>query len=142
MAVVHYTNGCGRCGKKSEITDDKDKVTCKRCLKKLETKTEKIVKKAKKKNINIKFKNDKKHGYCLKVNNDAILTLGKDLDSKIGTMMLLKRNGMSSCSIKFKGPVTQMLTNKELNILRNCFSTINNDNGNVTVNDCKEIFER
>lgn len=147
MAVKHFENDgkilCGTKGKNPNITNIKDDVTCKRCLKKLETPSEKTLKKKSKKKLRIYFVENKKFGYCLEINNDALLKLGDNLDDKIGVMIMFKNSGMSSCSMKFTGPVTQMIKTNELNFLREWFFEKRHElNNNLTVLDCKKAFSK
>jgi hypothetical protein len=147
MAVTHFEiDGNILCGSKAKTIKSsavKEDVTCKRCLKKLETPADKTLKKVSKKKINIKFIEHKRFGFCLEINNDAILKLGDDLDERVGIMIMFTNAGMMSTSARFTGPVSQMITKKELDFLKEWFYNKRNENGKVNdiyVSDCKEAF--
>ena len=141
--TMHFENDgkvlCQTKGKKIDCTTDKSLVTCKRCLKKLDPE----FKTRPKKNAKIKFEYivHKKFNHCLKINNDTFLKLGEKLEDPIKMMVVFKAGSMMSTSLKFVGPVISMLTDKELNLLKDWFSAKKEEtNNSITINDVKEAF--
>ena len=137
--VLHYqeVDGkiiCETTKENVETTDLKTEVTCKKCLRK--------IKALSRKKINtIKFIEDRKWGFCLKIRT-VFLKLGDNLDSKIGTMILVNDAGMLSTSMKMYGNVLDLLSIKEANYLRGWFLNFSMSNGGtVLVSDVKEAFQ-
>ena len=139
MTVIHYKTKndeiiCGTKSKKINSTTKKGEVTCKKCLKKLETKVEKYAKKNK-----IKFIINKKFGPCIEI-KEILLKLGDTFTSEIGLMILLSPLGMTSTSMKLAN-VGHFLSNKDINFLRKMFINLKNEHGDVSVLHVQEIFK-
>jgi len=137
--VLHYqeVDGkviCETTKENVETTDLKTEVTCKKCLRKIKALSRKKINK-------IKFIEDRKWGFCLKIRT-VFLKLGDNLDSKIGTMILVNDAGMLSTSMKMYGNVLDLLSIKEANYLRSWFLNFSMGNGGtVLVSDVKEAFQ-
>jgi hypothetical protein len=151
--TIHYTvsvdNKATFCGtkvsEKTSLTTDKDTVTCKRCLKKLNAPTK--VKVAKKDKVvskgkgNVEYVEHEKHGHCLSIGRGTLLRVGKKLDEKVGTMILGSELGMMSTSMKFAGDVGQLISENEITFLKKTFSELKKaGNGVVLVSDVKNAF--
>lgn len=128
--VIHYVKDdqvfCGTKSKTPATTEKFSEVTCKRCLKKMETVTG-----------GFKSFEDKKHGYCLAFRNGNILKIGNDIDDEIGTMLFMGKNGISSTSMKISNS-RGFLNKKEEKYLRNYFDTKKNDLGRKPI--VSEVF--
>ena len=139
MAVIHYITKdgdiiCGTKAKKFASTTNKVKVTCKKCLNKLETKIEKYSKKNK-----INFIINRKFGPCIEI-KEILLKLGDNFTSEIGLMILLSPLGMTSTSMKLAN-VGHFLSNKDINFLRKMFENLKKEHEKVSVLHVQELFK-
>jgi|SRR6056297_543796 len=140
MGINHFKdeNGgvlCKSKGKNINLTDNIKDVTCKRCLKKLES-VEDIIKP----DSEIKFTEHKKLKYCLSI-NDVFLKIGDNLNDKVTKMILSKDGGIVSTNIRFSGKkVLDILSENDILYLYEWFDKRIMENKSVYVYECKEFF--
>lgn len=150
--TVHYTaaENTTLCGTKSKnvptLTTDKALVDCKRCLKKLNAPVKEVKVAKKNKTVskgkgNVEYVKHERHGHCLSVGRGTLLRLGKDLNAKVGVMTLGNELGMTSTSMKFAGGAAQLISDNEVEFLRNSFTELKKvNNGVVLVADVVKAF--
>jgi hypothetical protein len=124
MAVTHYNKDgkilCGTKGKAPFYSTDKKKVTCKKCLKKMQS-VNYSSKSSDSNNLNpFKIANHKSYKYCLTNNSDAFIKIGDNDTDTVKTIVILNSNGQYGTSMKFAGK-NNPLKKDETDFLKNYF---------------------
>ncbi len=140
LTVIHYNNdGKPICSnaknvdKRLKLSKTKSEVTCSKCKKKMSST-----------NIGISFYEDRRHGFCLELNRFTTLTLGRNMEDKLGYLTIMTRNKQSSTSCKFVSNciLLQFISLKKINFLRKTFDNlkIKHNRNELYVKDLSEVF--
>lgn len=117
--VTHFVKDgqvvCGTKAKSPVTTETFSDVTCKKCMKKMETSTH-----------GAKAVEDRKHGFCLEFKNGKLLKIGDELDKEVGMMVIMDHTGHTVTSMKMAN-TRGLLDRKEENFFRNYFDTKKTD---------------
>lgn len=128
--VTHFIKDgkvlCGTKAKSPATSDVFKDVTCKKCIKKMQTSTH-----------GARSVENRKHGFCLEFNNGNLLRIGNDLNSEIGIIVAMSSQGQTVTSMKMSN-TRGVLDKKQESFFRNYFENKKSELGRNPV--VSEVF--